>query len=152
MTTEEHGSHWVNVDIGLGGVIIDSKISYGGPTGINKITKDEFQTVEVARKRLNSLRALYQNFSRGYVLLGTGQFMGFLGSCGKGVADVLNNNSSDYGIDLLRFLGLVGITIVTFVAGAEAQNNSGIATNKLLAVKEAEREQVQNFQNVYPLF
>ena len=147
----ERGSHMVQVSIGLDTVNIDSELRYENPTRPVERGTDTFNSIEEAKKKLDSIRKLYQMFEAGYRLLGVGELGLFLGSIGKGITD-LSHGGGDFGVDLLRALGVIGIGLLTITAEVTAGDNKVKTVNKLTAVEKAEEKNVRHFHEIYPFF
>src|SRR5260221_7705980 len=127
----ERGSHIINVRIGLDKINIDSELQYGNPTRPVEKGTETYGSVEEAKKKLDSLQKLYQKFASGYQALVYGELALLLASVGKGFGDL--TSAGDFGGDLLRILGVIGIGIVTITAESMADDNKTKAKNKLLA-------------------
>ncbi len=144
----ERGTHMVNVRIGMN-VIVDSELRYGNSMLAVEKESELFDSVPVAKQKLDSARKLYQRFGIGYDSLSLAEIGFLLASSGKVIRDVLQNGDA-VGGDILRTFGIIIIGALSLAAGAKADDNQTKTENKLSAVKQAEARKVFHLRKTYP--
>ena len=148
---ERRATQTINIKVKTDGIQLTSEYVNEDPELAKTITSEKFGSFTDASKSLDTLYKMYTNLAYMYAGLALTQVLGIAVNFERQAYDIIKNNSLAASDDMLRLVGLVGITTFTAVACGFAYDEKLKTKNKQSAVKTAERTGEQNFEDTYPL-